>query len=186
MKEHDVKYWKKLGRMNITKWPTLQSGSGGSDVITFQERLFMTGRIVCDTSIALRDLVASNSYRLSELAASQLHIRREDIRADQLHEYFGQSAGIIKLAKHCSFDAFLSYALMMKLQILPLTKRLTNLSGNLWSRTMNGARSERNEYLLLHSFYNQKFVCPDKGNLSGKRGLEFVNEDLGKMEILCM
>lgn len=27
---------------------------------------------------------------------------------------------------------------------------------------MNGARAERNEYLLSHTFYNEQFICPDK------------------------
>lgn len=51
---------------------------------------------------------------------------------------------------------------MFKLQVLPLTKQLTNLAGNLWARTMTGARAERNEYLLLHEFHNKKFVVPDR------------------------
>lgn len=51
---------------------------------------------------------------------------------------------------------------MFKLQVLPLTKQLTNLAGNLWARTMTGARAERNEYLLLHEFHKNKYICPDK------------------------
>jgi DNA polymerase alpha subunit A len=51
---------------------------------------------------------------------------------------------------------------MSKLQVLALTKQLTNLAGNLWSRTMTGARAERNEYLLLHEFHEKKYIVPDK------------------------
>ena len=46
--------------------------------------------------------------------------------------------------------------------MIPLTKQLTNLSGNLWSRTIRGARAERIEYLLLHEFYQLKYVLPEK------------------------
>ncbi len=48
------------------------------------------------------------------------------------------------------------------MQVLPLTKQLTNLAGNLWSRSLRGARAERIEYLLLHTFHRAGFVVPDK------------------------
>ena len=91
-------------------------------------------------------------------------------------------------AQHTENDAFLALLLMNTLQVLPLTKQLTNVAGNLWSRSLRvracgawcgvaradcggggggsvlaqGARAERIEYLLLHSFHNLKFVVPDK------------------------
>jgi hypothetical protein len=69
---------------------------------------------------------------------------------------------------------------MHALEALPLSKQLTNLSGNLWSRTLAGGRAERigmpptptwgsarradgrTEYLLLHEFQKRKFIVPDK------------------------
>ena len=62
---------------------------------------------------------------------------------------------------------------MFRLEMLPLTKQLTNLGGNLWSKTLSGGRAERIEYLLLHEFHRRKYIVPDKiykkkGN--GKRG----------------
>jgi len=40
--------------------------------------------------------------------------------------------------------------------------------GNTLSRTLSGGRSERNEFLLLHAFYNKGYIVPDKKKL-GKR-----------------
>ena len=57
---------------------------------------------------------------------------------------------------------------MMHLQIVPLTKQLTTIAGNLWFRSLQNARAERNEWLLMHEFHSRKFLCPDKKTLSSK------------------
>lgn len=77
-------------------------------------------------------------------------------------------------------DAHYQMAIADKVQILPLTKQLTNLAGNSWyavaprvaaarnltvsrrNRTLNGGRAERNEFILLHEFHRLKYICPDK------------------------
>ncbi|EGG14919.1 DNA polymerase alpha catalytic subunit [Cavenderia fasciculata] len=46
--------------------------------------------------------------------------------------------------------------------LIPLTKQLTNLAGNLWNKSLTGNRAERIEYLLLHNFYQKKYILPDK------------------------
>lgn len=46
--------------------------------------------------------------------------------------------------------------------MLPLTKQLSALSGQLWSRTLAGQRAGRIEMLLLHEFHSRKFIVPDK------------------------
>ncbi|KAL0089598.1 hypothetical protein F4703DRAFT_1914916 [Phycomyces blakesleeanus] len=162
MKALNTQNWHRLGRLKRRHWPKLQSGPGGSGESTYQERLIMSGRLVCDTYLAAKDLIRSKSYRMTDLAQSQLKIEREDIKFDKMEGYYEQSASLIHFLKHCTFDAYLAMALMFKLQILPLTRQLTNLAGNLWSRTMTGARAERNEFLLMHEFHRQKFICPDK------------------------
>lgn len=59
-------------------------------------------------------------------------------------------------------DAWLSMELMFHLSVLPLTRQPTNISGNLWGKTLQGARAQRVEYLLLHAFHAKKFMVPDK------------------------
>jgi DNA polymerase alpha subunit A len=51
---------------------------------------------------------------------------------------------------------------MFKLCIIPLTKQLTNIAGNLWVKSLQNARAERNEMLLLHEFTSMNYICPDK------------------------
>ncbi|KAI8977403.1 DNA polymerase family B-domain-containing protein [Mycotypha africana] len=162
MKALNIQNWHRLGRLKRRNWPKLQAGAGGAGESTFQERLIMSGRLVCDTYLASKDLIRSKSYRMTDLAQSQLKIHREDIEFGKSADYFDHSDTLLHLLKHCSFDSFLAMALMFKLQILPLTHQLTNLAGNMWSRTMTGARAERNEYLLLHEFHKAKYICPEK------------------------
>jgi len=63
-----------------------------------------------------------------------------------------------------------------------LTKQLTTIAGNLWFRSLQNARAERNEWLLMHEFYGRKFLCPDKKQLNSKQAKQsmFGNEgDVG-------
>jgi len=78
---------------------------------------------------------------------------------------------------HTTNDAFLVLRLMLKLQLIPLTKQLTGLSGNLWCRTLKGARAERIEYLLLHEFHAMKYVLPEKKLLDKKFVVKEDNVD---------
>ncbi|KAJ3013063.1 DNA-directed DNA polymerase alpha catalytic subunit pol1 [Thoreauomyces humboldtii] len=164
MKANKVDYntWSKIGRLRRTDWPKLQAGAGGTSDSTYQERQIASGRLLCDTYRAAQDLIKSKSFSLTSLAASQLDVDRPDIDYEKLPTYFWDSEKLLEMIQHCEFDGYLNAQLMFKLQVLPLTKQLTNLAGNLWSRTMTGARAERNEYLLLHEFHNRKFIVPDK------------------------
>ncbi|KAG1468258.1 hypothetical protein G6F56_003936 [Rhizopus delemar] len=162
MKTLNIQHWHRLGRLKRKNWPKLQAGAGGVGESTFQERMIMSGRLVCDTYLASKDLIRSKSYRLTDLAQSQLKIAREDIEFGKSEQYFDASDTLFHFLKHCSFDTYLATSLMFKLQILPLTHQLTTLAGNLWARTMTGARAERNEFLLLHEFHKAKYICPDK------------------------
>lgn len=88
----------------------------------------MCGRLVCDTYTASQDLLTCKSYQLSDMALSEFSVIREPNHIKNLDPALVE----IELAKHCSFDAYLAFEIAVKLQILPLTKQLTNLSGNLW------------------------------------------------------
>ena len=51
---------------------------------------------------------------------------------------------------------------MHELKILPLVLQITNIAGNIMSRSLRGGRSERNEFLLLHAFHEKDYIVPDK------------------------
>ncbi|KAL5033467.1 DNA-directed DNA polymerase alpha catalytic subunit pol1 [Batrachochytrium dendrobatidis] len=162
MKIHKTQNWSRIGRLRRTVWPVMQTGAGGTGDSSFSEREIASGRLMCDTYRTAKDLIQSKSYSLTSLAASQLKIERPNIDFDKIPSYFWNSEKLMEMVQHCEFDTFLTCQLMFKLQVLPLTKQLTNLAGNIWSRSLTGARAERNEYLLLHEFHDRKYITPDK------------------------
>ena len=100
---------------------------------------------------------------------------RRDIDNDvALKTWASSKDGLLNYVNHCEADTYFIAALAVKLQMLPLTKVLTNLAGNSWARTLSGTRAERNEFILLHEFYKKKYICPDK--VYGKAKLP-VEED---------
>ena len=168
--DHKVQQWSRIGRLRRTNPPRSNSGVGGRD--TFYGTL-CSGRLLCDTYLAARELLGSEtSYALTPLVKSRLGKDRVNVDPVDLPLYFKAGKDTLWLANHTENDAWLSLELMFALQVLPLTKQITNLAGNLWSRTLLGARAERIEYLFLHEFHRRKYIVPDKAPYGGKRNGE--------------
>ncbi|KAI0244386.1 DNA-directed DNA polymerase alpha catalytic subunit pol1 [Massospora cicadina] len=158
-----VATWARLGRLRRVKLP--KSCLGGSQMAAIQQRNLINGRLLCDTYHGAKDTVKSKNYSLGQLCASHLQLEREDIALDAVASYYAHKDSQLHLVLHGSFDAYLQAALMFKLQLLPLSRQLTTLAGNLWNHTMMGARAKRNEFLLLHEFHTHKYICPDRQQL---------------------
>eukprot|EP00667_Euglena_gracilis_P000356 EG_transcript_356 len=168
---NNIGNWSRIGKLRLRQMPRLQTGAGGTGESTWEEKAVMSGRLVADTYLLAREYLKESSYKLLSLAVSQgLEGPTGPITEDMVEEeaFFdvskelNSSEGIFKVVHWCDTKAVLSLALMYKMSIIPLTKRLTTLAGNLWSRTLTGSRAERIEYLLLHKFHAQKFIVPDK------------------------
>jgi len=112
--------------------------------------------------------VRETNYDLGHLAQVLLKKSRKDFDDDMLPRLYCNSECIFQLADHTEQDAYLTYQLMSHLSIIPLTKQLTTIAGNLWFRSLQNARAERNEMLLLHEFSSRNFLCPDKKKLNAK------------------
>lgn len=80
----------------------------------------------------------------------------------QVRQMFEDAANSMKLVRHAESDAWLAMGLAIYLNAVPLTLQLSNISGFLWSRTLQGNRAQRIEMLLLHEFHARKFLLPDK------------------------
>ncbi|CAK9159461.1 unnamed protein product [Ilex paraguariensis] len=155
--------WSKLGRLKRSVMPKLTKGnttfgSGASPGIMS----CIAGRLLCDTFLCARDLLKEVSYSLTQLAKTQLNKDRKEIAPRDIPRMFQNSGSLLELIEYGETDAWLSMELMFHLSVLPLTRQLTNISGNLWGKTLQGARAQRVEYLLLHAFHAKKFIVPDK------------------------
>ncbi|XP_075498639.1 DNA polymerase alpha catalytic subunit [Primulina tabacum] len=161
--------WSKIGRLKRSVIPKLYKGnsvfgSGASSGIMS----CVAGRLLCDTYICSRDLLKEVSYSLTQLAKTQLNKDRKEITPHDIPQMFQSSESLMELIEYGETDAWLSMELMFHLSVLPLTRQLTNISGNLWHKTLQGARAQRVEYLLLHAFHAKKFIVPDKFSAQSK------------------
>lgn len=142
------------------------------------------GRLLVDTFLTAKELIRETNYDLTNLAKVQLQQKREDFDDDLLPQFYVTSDRLFQLTDHTEKDSYLTFQLMCHLSVIPLTKQLTNIAGNLWFRSLQNARAERNEMLLLHEFKKKKFILPDKKQLSAKemkRGM-FGDEEVEEAE----
>ncbi|KIM44768.1 hypothetical protein M413DRAFT_442728 [Hebeloma cylindrosporum] len=159
MRNLKVDHWSRLGRFRRTKWPNI--GKQGSNL------KFLNGRLLCDlASDGAKSMISSTTWSMTEMCKTHLNIEREDYDPDDTAAKMDGSVSspetMLKFVRHCELDAHFQMAIAAKVQILPLTRQLTNLAGNSWNKTLNGGRAERNEYILLHEFHRLKHLCPDK------------------------
>jgi DNA polymerase alpha subunit A len=148
-----IPMWSRIGRLKISQIP-------GKRV---QE--FFIGRMVCDVKLSATELIKSRSYDLGTLCQKILKIgedERQEILYDNIPFAYDSSASIIEFVELNVQDCIYISKLMVELNILPLALQITNIAGNLMSRTLQGGRSERNEFLLMHAFYEKQYIVPDR------------------------
>ncbi|KLJ09547.1 DNA polymerase alpha subunit A [Blastomyces silverae] len=155
--------WHRIGRMKRSEWP--KNLSRGSSF--FAERKLVAGRLLCDIANDMGKslMLKCQSWSLTEMCQLYLgdgNLRRDIDNEAALKSWAASKEGLMNYISHCEADTYFIAALVLRLQMLPLTKVLTNLAGNSWARTLSGTRAERNEYILLHEFYRNKYICPDK------------------------
>ncbi|KAL7018678.1 hypothetical protein ACKWTF_010860 [Chironomus riparius] len=145
--------WSRIGRLKMSQIP-------GKKVMEF-----FIGRLVCDVKLSAQELIRSRSYDLSSLCQKILKIgedERQEILYDNIPYVYDASTSIIDFMEINVQDCIYISKLMVELNILPLALQITNIAGNLMSRTLQGGRSERNEFLLMHAFYEKQYIIPDK------------------------
>ncbi|XP_063811770.1 DNA polymerase alpha catalytic subunit isoform X2 [Pseudophryne corroboree] len=151
-----VPFWSKIGRLRRSAMPKL-GGRGG-----FAERNAACGRLICDVEISAKELIRCKSYNLSELVHHILKAERVVILPENIRNAYSDSSQLLCMLESTWTDARFILQIMCELNVLPLALQITNIAGNVMSNTLMGGRSKRNEFLLLHAFYEHDFLVPDK------------------------
>ncbi|KAJ8385816.1 hypothetical protein AAFF_G00181720 [Aldrovandia affinis] len=160
----------KMGRLRRANLPKL----GGRS--SFAEKSATCGRMVCDVEISAKELIRCKSYHLTELVAQVLKAERAVIPQESLKNFYSDSPLLLNMLELTWMDAKFILQIMCELNVLPLALQITNIAGNVMSRTLMGGRSERNEYLLLHAFHEKNYIVPDK------QSFKKPQQDLGEDE----
>ncbi|KAK9476142.1 hypothetical protein V1514DRAFT_337844 [Lipomyces japonicus] len=169
--------WHRMGRLRRSEWP------GNS---FFTDKIVASGRLLCDLANdhGKSMMPKCQSWSLTEMCSVVLGMKTprpetEEINLSKSSNWTDKSENLLQYLKHCEIDTHFIATLALKIQILPLTKQLTNLAGNSWARTLSGTRSERNEYILLHEFIRNKYIVPDKlpADIQKKNRRNFEDDD---------
>ena len=151
--------WTNLGRILRQRFPYNRKDEHYTG--NWQIRALTAGRLLLDTAISSKELQKETTYTLTALSKKWFNIDRNDLEFD-LSEALADDTKANIVADHTKKDSHLVHQIVGYLNIIPLTKQLTNIAGNLWVRSLQNQRAERNEMLLVHEFHRYKFIVPDK------------------------
>ena len=174
LRENKVARWSKIGRLKRTRFPNLSGGNQGSfgGGASIGALSCMSGRLLADTYLSARDLLKEVSYTLTNLMKTQFDENRAEIPHQDVPLQFNSTQTLWQLTKNSQTDAFYSLWLMLHLQALPLTRQLSNIAGNTWSKTLGHTRAQRVEFLFLHEFHKRKYMVPDRLSAKEKRRVQ--------------
>lgn len=117
------------------------------------------GRMVCDTHLSSAEIIRETNYELDYLA--EKHLNENNIYSFRTTSK-DQTEALLRMLDEALMNCHLSLSLCQKLQLIQLNKQLTNVSGCFWYQSFQNLRAERNEMLLMHTFYRNDFIFPDK------------------------
>lgn len=171
--------WQKLGRLLRPKdrIPRIEGRQGAG---FWMGTNLTVGRLVCDLALQAKDLLPKlTSYDLPTLGRNQIGVScLKEYEPEAIPLCFENANSLNELCEQTWNNCVCIARLVHSLQILPLSKQLTNLAGNIWNGSLQNKRAERNELLLCHEFHNIKFLVPDKESSFAKKA-RMQNADVG-------
>jgi DNA polymerase alpha subunit A len=136
-------------------------------------RYFTSGRIICDTSLSLQEIMRESNYEITFLA-NRYDVRNNLKGNDEI--YASQCNFDVEQAYQALEEARVCFELLNKFNILQLNKQLCDISGSLWVKSLQNSRTDRSEHLLLHELKRNKFILPDKSFQTFSQNIDETNE----------
>lgn len=164
MKDLNISQWSNMGRRSRKVFPEKFSRSNGRYNL-FLIREMLAGRLLCDISndmgqsltpkcqnwelAEMYEVVCREKYSPMEVNLANPLVAED---SNKLLAAINENAQSVRIIAKTAFG----------MQILSISKQLTNLAGNAWSHTLGGTRAGRNEYILLHEFEREGYIVPDR------------------------
>ncbi|XP_017784640.1 PREDICTED: DNA polymerase alpha catalytic subunit isoform X2 [Nicrophorus vespilloides] len=154
----------KTNVQNFSRLSKIKRSNGNFNKYNIEKSLF-AGRLVCDIKLSAKELIKSRSYDLDSLCQYILKLpegHRIEIEPENVPSMYTNSLDLFKMISLTMQDTAYILKMMYELSVLPLALQITNIAGNVMSKTLMGGRSERNEYLLMHAFNERDYIVPEK------------------------
>ncbi|ODQ83210.1 hypothetical protein BABINDRAFT_159651 [Babjeviella inositovora NRRL Y-12698] len=158
--------WSAFGRRNRKLWPERFHGRLNSG-LSMQLREIFQGRLLCDIANEMGQSLTMKcqSWDLQEMYSVVCDKKFAPLEINYNNPQYADDSSMLLMAlRENASVARIAADIAFAMQILSLSKQLTNLAGNAWAHTLGGTRAGRNEYILLHEFAREGYVVPDKSN----------------------
>jgi DNA polymerase alpha subunit A len=107
-------------------------------------------------------MVKSIEYELENVVELALPGKNfTPISNEESKRYFNEDSPMVMVYK-CREESELTFAIMNHFELLQTTRSLSNICGNLWKRSLENRRAERNEFFIMHECKKRQLIIPDK------------------------
>lgn len=145
------------------KFSRLKTGRSVSKTNQIQRiNAFIAGRLLVDTYVHSKDMVKSIEYGLENMAEYARPGKRFTAISDEEAKTFFNEENPLALVNKCKDESELTFQIMNHFELLQMTRSLSNICGNLWKRSLENKRAERNEFLIMHECKKRGLIIPDK------------------------
>ena len=165
MHDLNVTTWSTFGRRNRKQWPERFGRNSTGFNSNLQIREIFQGRLLCDIANEMGQSLTMKCQSWDLHDMYDVVCKKKYVPLDinyQNPRYADDPDLIMMLLKDLDTCVKITAEIAYSIQILSLSKQLTNIAGNAWSHTLSGTRAGRNEFILLHEFKRNGYIVPDK------------------------